>query len=170
MTTIPHLTTSANFIESNNTAYSQTIIDKFIEACLKLDVSIFEPFMHEDDVFEDREKYTFLGELHGMFDQFAKDTLDDFTVTVEDSHCNGCVQGYPIKHFKVFDNETNTKINEFAFLIETEDGMLKDIYRCYEYEGCKMITLGGGISNLPEIKISYELLLKEKREYLNSQK
>ena len=110
------------------------------------------------------------GQSTYMFDQFAKDTLDDFTVTVEDSHCKGCVEGYPTKHFKVFDNQTNTKVNEFAFLIETENGMLKDIYRCYEYEGCKMITLGGGISNLPEIRISYELFLKERREYLNSQK
>ncbi len=115
-----HLTTASKFIQNQNITFSQIISDKFIECCLKLDVYIFEPFMQEDDVFEDKEKYSFLVQLHKMFDEFARDTLDDFTVSIKDTICNGCLKGQPVKHFKVSNNATKKPLGEFAFMIEVE--------------------------------------------------
>ncbi len=68
-----HLITSSKFIQNQNTSYSQIIIDKFIESCLKLDASIFEPYMKEEELFEDKEKYLFLGKLRDMFNEFLHD-------------------------------------------------------------------------------------------------
>ena len=164
-----HLTTSSRFIHKNDVPYSQIIIDKFIESCSKLDASIFEPYMHEDDVFEDKEKYAFLAQMHGMFDEFSRDTLDDFTVSVKDTVCKGCVKGQPVKHFKVSNNVTKKPLDEFAFMIEVEKGILKDIYRCYEYEGCRMYTLGGALSH-KNIQVSYDLMMKSRKEYWASKK
>ena len=163
-----HLTTSSTFIQKRDIPYSQSIIDNFIESCLKLDVSIFEPYMHEDDVFEDKEKYTFLAQLHSMFDEFARDTLDDFTVLIKDTVCNGCVKGQPVKHFKVVNNATKKPLDEFAFMIEVEKGILKDIYRCYDYKGGRTCTIGGGSSGFPAIEMSYDVVMKSKREYFAS--
>lgn len=163
-----HLTTSSKFIQEQNVPYSQTIIAKFVECCLKLDASIFEPYMHEDDVFEDKEKYTFLAQLHGMFDEFARDTLDDFSVALKDTFCKGCLQGQPVKHFKVTNNLTKIPLDEFAFMIEVQDGVLKDIYRCYDFKGCRTITIGGGNSGFPAITLSYDLFIKDRKRYLAS--
>ena len=163
-----HLTTSSKFIQKQDIKYSQIIIDKFIECCLKLDASIFEPYMHEDDVFEDKEKYIFLAQLHGMFDEFARDTLDDFSVAIKDTFCKGCLQGQPVKHFKVTNNLTGKPLDEFAFMIEVQDGVLKDVYRCYDYKGCRTTTIGGGKSGFRAITMSYDLVMKERRAYLAS--
>ncbi len=163
-----HLTTSSKFIQKQNIPYSQIIIDKFIESCLKLDASIFEPYMHEDDVFEDKEKYTFLAQLHGMFDEFARHAFNDFTVTVNDSICKGCVKGQSVKHFKVFNSIAKKPLHEFAFMIVINDGILKDIYRCYDYKGCKTITIGGGVSGFPALTLSYDLFIKDRKKYLAS--
>lgn len=72
-----HLTTSSKFIQKEDIPYSQIIINKFTESCLKLDVSIFESYMQEDEVFEDKERYSFLAQLHLMFNEFTRDTLDN---------------------------------------------------------------------------------------------
>ena len=45
-----HLKTSKSFIEREDFSQSKKVIEKFIESCLQLDISIFEPYMHEDDV------------------------------------------------------------------------------------------------------------------------
>lgn len=165
-----HLTTSLKFIQKQNTPYSQIIIAKFMESCLKLNASIFEPYMHEDDVFEDKEKYLFLAQLHSMFDEFARDTLGDFTVAVKDTVCTGCIKGQPVKHFKIINGAAKKPVHQFAFMIEVKEGILKDIYRCYDYKGCRMITTGGGTNGFPEIKMSYDVVMKSKKEYLASKK
>lgn len=164
-----HLKVTSKFIKNQNIDYSQNIIDKFIESCLKLDASIFEPYMNEDDVFEDKEKYIFLSQMHSMFSEFARDTLDDFKVEVINTVCKGCVKGEPAKHFKVTNNATKKPLDEFAFMIEVEKGILKDIYRCYEYDGCRMYTLGGALSH-KNIQVSYDLMMKSRKEYLASKK
>ncbi len=168
MSTI-HLTTSPKFIQKQNTSYSEIIANKFIDSCLKLDASIFEPYMHEDDVFEDKEKYNFLAQLHGMFDEFARHAFNDFTVKVNDSICKGCVEGQPVKHFKVFNSIAKKPLHEFAFMVEVDNGLLKDIYRCYDYKGCRMTTIGG-TKGFPAIKMSYDLVMKSRKEYLASKK
>lgn len=163
-----HLTTSSRFVQKQNISYSQIIIDKFIESCLRLDASIFEPYMHEDDVFEDKEKYSFLAQLHQMFDEFARDTLDDFSVSIKETVCNDCLKGQPVKHFNVSNNATKKPSDEFAFMIEVEKGILKDIYRCYDYKGGRTCTIGGGSSGFPAIEMSYDVVMKSKREYFAS--
>ena len=163
-----HLTTSSKFIQKQNIPYSQIIIDKFTESCLKLDTSIFEPYMQEDEVFEDKEKYLFLAQLHGMFDEFISDSFKNFSVSVKDSVCKGCSKGRPVLHFKVTDNKTKKSLDEFAFMIEEEEGILKDIYRCYDYKGCRTYTMGGKAKGFPEIEISYDLFIKGRKEYFAS--
>ncbi len=44
METLTHLKTSTSFFQKENKDHSQLVIDKFIEACLQLDASIFEPY------------------------------------------------------------------------------------------------------------------------------
>ena len=73
-----HLNTSTAFKQHAEPSQSQLIINAFIESCKALDASIFEPFMEEDNVFEDKNKYLFLAELKSLFDSYKP--KDDFTV------------------------------------------------------------------------------------------
>lgn len=129
-----HLKTSKSFIEREDFNQSKKVIDKFIESCMQLDISIFEPYMHEDDVFEDKEKYMFLADLKRSFDKIRNLTQSDFDITIENRKCNGCRLGKTVKHFEVFNNKTNSYIGSFGFLIDVENGMLKNIYRCLNYK------------------------------------
>ena len=129
-----HLKTSKSFIEREDFSQSKKVIEKFIVSCKQLDISIFEPYMHEDDVFEDKEKYTFLADLKRSFDKVRNLTDSDFKVTLDDRKCNGCSLGKMVKHFEVVNNRTNNYIGSFGFLIDVENGMLKNIYRCLLYK------------------------------------
>lgn len=79
-----HLKTSKSSIEREDFIQSKKVIEKFIESCLQLDISIFEPYMHEDDVFEDKEKYMFLADLKRPFNKIRNLTQNDFNITIED--------------------------------------------------------------------------------------
>ena len=58
---------SQKAIEQN---YSKEIAGKFIESCLKLDASIFEPLIEEDEYFQDLDKYRFLDSMKKVFQPF----------------------------------------------------------------------------------------------------
>lgn len=132
---IIHLKTKVNFQQQQDIDESKIIINKFIEACNNLDVSIFEPYMDEDkDVFEDKEKYRFLERLHGIFEEYRRVTFDDFLVTNTPTICNGCSQGKRVQQFKIYGVEQACIIGEFGYVIEVKDGFLKDIYLCFSYE------------------------------------
>ncbi len=73
LTTTVHLTTCNTLQEEAKIDQSQNIIDAFVESCKVLDASIFEPFMEEDTVFEEKNKYLFLAGLKVLFDSY-KDT------------------------------------------------------------------------------------------------
>ena len=47
--------------------------------------------------------------------------------------------GKTVKHFEVFNNKTNSYIGSFGFLIDVENGMLKNIYRCLRYKETKKV-------------------------------
>ena len=47
---------------------AKRIIDSFIESCIKLDASIIEPLILEEQYFDDLDKYRFLAFLKGQFD------------------------------------------------------------------------------------------------------
>ena len=134
-----HLKTSKSFIEREDFSQSKKVIEKFIESCLQLDISIFEPHMHEEDVFEDKEKYTFLADLKRSFDKIRNLTQNNFNINIEDRKCNDCSMGKTVKHFEVFNNKTNSYIGSFGFLIDVENGMLKNIYRCLRYKETKEV-------------------------------
>ncbi|MGI8582397.1 MAG: hypothetical protein ACR2KX_09375 [Chitinophagaceae bacterium] len=134
METLTHLKTSADFVKKDNKTYSQLVIDKFTEACMHLDASIFEPYMNEDDVFEDLEKYKFLVELKDLFDYSQFKTDYNFSVNLTNKKCKGCQKGKPVLNFEVVFAGTKLPVGEFGFLIDGEDGILKDIYRCNLYK------------------------------------
>lgn len=155
-----HLKTSKRFKEAKQTSESQLIVDGFIKACLHLNASLFEPFMAEDRIFEDKEKYLFLAELHSIFKEIRRKAPDDFTVQIKDTFCKGCEIGKAVKHFIVNSRQLTDEAGHFAFLIEVQDGILIDIYRCYDYEGCKTYPFRLG-PNVPPIEMSYDLVMKE---------
>ena len=95
--------------------------------------------MHGDDVFEDKEKYTLLADLKKSFDKIRNITQNDFEVSIEDRMCSGCSLGKIVKHFKVFNTKTNNYIGSFGFLIDVENGTLKNIYRRLNYKETEKI-------------------------------
>jgi|CXWL01.1.fsa_nt_gi hypothetical protein len=133
----PHLKTKEVFVEKNDISYSDELIECFVKACTNLDVAIFEPLMHEDDVFEDKDKYRFLSSLKILFEEYRNENTVSFKVYALNDVCNGCKLGKPVKSFKIFamkkDPITQERLfcrGQFAFLIELENGILNDIYRC----------------------------------------
>ena len=136
--TVIHLKTKESFHQRNNVIRSEIIINAFIEACSKLNAGIFEPFMHEDDCFEDLGKYEFLSALQQKLKHHRQRVGETFIVSVEDTVCSGCSNGKPVKSFYYYktEQEKNTtngtaKISKgFGYLIDVQDGILKDIYVC----------------------------------------
>jgi len=167
MELVIHLKTTPAFKEKVTTAESALIIQMFIDSCLQLDVSIFEPYMNEDNNFEDKDKYRFLERLQKSFEEYRQDLLDDFFVERSTTICEGCSNGKRVEQFKVFEGESKKYYDDFGFLIDEENGKLIDIYQCNHYKGCKMITIGGGESNFPEITISEQVIRSEQRKQLN---
>src|SRR5690606_39657347 len=102
MTTI-HLRSNTRFREQQDLNQSQLVISKFIEACISQDASIFEPYMQEDDVFEDKEKYLFLAQLKDLFAEIKSEIRIPYYMTVRDSECCGCPEGKGklVKHFEM---------------------------------------------------------------------
>ena len=101
-----------------------------VESCKALDVSIFEPYMEENNVFENKNKYLFLGNLKTLFETFKKDKPTSLTVVVNDGICKGCKYGKSVKMFSVNGSDSVKYKDRFAFVIEKENDILKDIFRC----------------------------------------
>ncbi len=165
MTTI-HLRSRIQFRDQQDLNQSQLVISKFIEACISQDASIFEPYMQEDDVFEDKEKYLFLAQLKDLFSEIKSEMPVPYYVAVRDSECCGCPEGKGklVKHFELKHRLSHKVLDGFAFIIDTENGILKDIFRCYDYAGCLKVDLGG--DDLPIITISRDVWKKMKKDIL----
>lgn len=73
----------------------------------------------------------------------------------------------PVFHFKVATIKEKP-IDEFAYLLEVEEGILKDIYRCYHHNGCRTYLIGDKSKGFPEIEIIYDVFMKSKKEYFAS--
>jgi len=137
---IIHLKTKKAFLDKINITKSNEVLECFVKSCLNLDAGIFEPMMSENEIFENKEKYDFLNSLKKLFDEMRDENTVSFDVSVSDDICYGCTYGKPVKNFKVHSlkkdpNKPGRFINrgQFAFLVELEDGILKDIYRCLSY-------------------------------------
>jgi hypothetical protein len=146
-----HFKFTGSITDQLDTDKSQLIIGKFIESCLKCDITIFEPFMEEGDNFQNKEKYEFLDSVKSVFNRIKIFTKSVYEVEKIDSICTGCSKGKDVKHFRVTSN--GKYHSEFAYLIDTENGVLKDIYRCHDFKGCEQVEIGAD-KGLPPIKIS----------------
>jgi hypothetical protein len=96
-----YLKTYKSFVERIDLIKSKRVIDKFIESCLHLDASLFEPFMEEEDVFETKEKYRFLTDLKRLLDKGTSLSKGNFRVNIEDRTCKWSSLGRTVKHFEV---------------------------------------------------------------------
>jgi hypothetical protein len=127
-----HLKTTGNFQINFDKEKSEKIIDAFVNACSNLDAGLFEPFMNEDDCFEDLEKYEFLNSLKLNLDRIKKKVGNEIDLIIHDSVCTGCSYGKPIKCFYFFKNINGERkyIDGLGYVIEKEADVLKDIYQC----------------------------------------
>ncbi len=102
---------------------AQKIINKFIEACLALDCSIIEPMINEDQFFEDIDKYRFLASLKQQFDWAISRGAKD--VIMKKGKCRLCSIGHSTYEFY-----SNQNTHEFAYIINTKNDEVKDIFLC----------------------------------------
>lgn len=130
LTTTVHLTTCNSFKQESKTNQSENIIYAFVESCKALDASIFEPFMEDNNVFEEKTKYLFLAGLKKLFDSYTDERILFHTIAVEDGSCTGCNEGKAVKIFSFKGWGRIIKTDRFAYVIEKENGILTDIYRC----------------------------------------
>lgn len=114
--------------EASTGEHAQTIIDKFIQACISLDASIFEPMIEEDQYFEDLDKYRFLASLKQQFDWSIKRGAKD--ISMKRGKCELCVIGHSTYEFY-----GNKKTPEFAYIINTKRDEVKDIFLCNASSG-----------------------------------
>jgi hypothetical protein len=107
---------------------SKEVINAFIDSCCQLDPSIFEPFMHEDEVFEEQDKWRFLASLKDLL--WSKELANETRIDVRLGKCSGCQCGSETHEFYSRKGDF-----QFAFLIETNKGLVSDIYQCYITSG-----------------------------------
>ena len=125
-----HLSTKDSFQQKAASNQSERIVDAFIKSCKALDASIFEPFMEEENVFEDKNKYLFLASLRICFEEFKNDKPKSIDIVVNDGICKGCKYGRKVKIFSINGSDSVKYNDRFAYVIEKGNGILKDIFRC----------------------------------------
>lgn len=114
----------ANFIES-----------KFIECCEKLDASIFEPLIREEQYFQELDKYRFLQSVKDEFDRLK--LLGIFKTVMIDGICNGCHLGHKAVQFY-----GKRPIPEFSYIIHKENWEIEDIFMCNLSNGMQVVEMG----------------------------
>ena len=104
---------------------------KFIEAAMELDASIVEPFIPEDMMLQNLDKYRFLAFLHNMFECIWHKHPEDYRIELANFQCSSCNFKKPLAGFEVFAGGELKPFERFAFYVETDDnGTTKDIYIC----------------------------------------
>jgi len=121
-------------------ADSKLIVEKFIEACINMDAGIFEPYMKETDVFEEKDKYIFLASLKQILDGVRKGLKNNFSVVKNTTKCFGCSKGKWVAHFEITNTVTGNYYDEFGFVIDLVDGVLINIYQCHGYRGMRKLS------------------------------
>lgn len=101
---------------------SEKVMDTFIESCIRLDASIFEPLIEEDQLFQDLDKYRFLHSMKQLFDYMKDQDFDKMELKI--GSCQGCHMGHVTHEFYA------EGLFEFAYIMYLENGVLKDIFRC----------------------------------------
>jgi hypothetical protein len=111
---------------------SDDVKSKFIESCQKLDASIFEPFIDEDQHFQNLDKYRFLQSLKDEFDR-VKGMGVKSTILIE-GICEKCYKGH-----KTFQFYGKNVIPEFSYIIHKKDGDVSDILMCNSSSGALVV-------------------------------
>jgi hypothetical protein len=105
------------------------VVAIFIDACEKLDASLFEPLIEEEDqMFEDLDKYRFLESLKNVFDGVKAKKAS--SVTLRYGSCKGCKNGIAAHEF------FSKNGFEFAYILHRDaNGELDDIFQCHASSG-----------------------------------
>lgn len=126
---------------------SRLIKETFLKACLKLDASIFEPLIDEDQYFEELDKYRFLHSMKNQFDYLKGEGVSKVELVM--GKCNWCFKGERVFEFYI---EPNVGKPAFAYNIQERDGEVKDIFRCNDTTGDEREYLKNRDPNLVYIK------------------
>lgn len=124
-------------VKENSTSGNEALKIKttFIDACLSLDTTIFEPLIDDDQYFQDLDKYRFLQSLKEEFDSWK---AKGFKVTkMIEGHCKGCHCGD-----KVYQFYTNALTPAFAYNIQEDTNEIKDIFMCNLSSGMQVVEMG----------------------------
>ncbi len=96
-------------------------------------------------------------ELKDLFEYSQFKTDYDFFVRMTNETCFGCQNRKPVLNFEVM-FACKIPVGDFGFLIDKENGILKDIFRCRMYKECHgvwldpyqpMIRVAGGKETFP---------------------
>ena len=97
---------------------------KFIEACQRLDTSIFEPYMKEEQCFQNLDKFRFLQSMKDEFDRVKGKGIKSMVQI--NGTCKGCYVGH--ESYQFFGKKVTP---EFSYVIlRSNEGGVKDIHRC----------------------------------------
>jgi hypothetical protein len=106
----------------------------FINACLNLDASLFEPLIEENQFFQDLDKYRILQSLK---DQFEKVKAKGITkITFIEGNCLGCENGHNTHQFYGDDVRP-----EPSYLINKKEDQIQDIFTCNMSSGKSQINM-----------------------------
>lgn len=113
-------------------ALSNDVKSKFIEACKRLDASIFEPYIDEEQYFQDLDKYRFLQSLKDEFDRVKKLGIESTVLIM--GKCESC---YPGQNSYQFYGKKVTP--EFSYVIHSNNEGVEDILMCNASSGALVV-------------------------------
>lgn len=111
---------------------SNEVKSKFIESCQKLDASIFEPYINEEEYFQNLDKYRFLQSLKDEFDRVKRMGIER-TILIEGT-CEECYKGQ--KSYQFYGKNV---IPEFSYVIHKKSGDIVDILMCNSSSGALVV-------------------------------
>ena len=102
----------------------------FIEACKKLDASLFEPLISEDIFFEEKDKYQFLASLQQEFNHWKQ--KDYMETKMVEGKCLACHFGHKMYEFHAQKLEGRLIVTRrlFGYIIHKESNEIQDIFMC----------------------------------------
>lgn len=108
--------------------FNQSIKEAFISACEKLDISAIEKLIEEEDNFEDRDKWSFLGKYKARFDNIRnKHGVKE--LFRGKGNCGNCYKGKEVVSFRDSKNDIY-----FGFLFREENNTIVDIWECNNFD------------------------------------
>lgn len=114
------------------TEKANEVVNAFIDACCKMDPSVLEPFMNEEDVFEDKEKWEFLTHFRNKL--WNINDVPGEKLYVKLGKCLGCKCYTDLHAHEFYDNKGEFY---FAYMIEEDESGVVDIYECHMSSGFK---------------------------------